>query len=133
MNPVDLASGVSAIGSPARNAGSTIQPGVGRLIGELDARRRWSDVRDGTLQRVVNHRAHPRFRPEFRDDADRFVFQADGSGSGTKRLVSTSISVSSSDSNRHPRATSAAQSVLFPDPGGAGITSARPARSTTAP
>src|SRR6185312_16954436 len=53
---------------------------------------------------------------------DRFL-RLIGRGIGTAFPLSTSISASSSDSSRHPRATSAAQSVLLPEPGGAGSSS----------
>jgi hypothetical protein len=55
-----------------------------------------------------------------------------GRGIGTILRVAMSMSASSSESSRHPRETSAAQSVLLPDPGGAGNSIARPARSITA-
>ena len=46
--------------------------------------------------------------------------------------VTRSTSVSSSDRSRQPRLTSPAQSVLLPEPGGAGRIAARPPFSITA-
>jgi len=62
---------------------------------------------------------------------DRFL-RLIGRGIGIALPLSMSISASSSDRRRQPRATSAAQSVLLPDPGGAGSNSARSSRSTIA-
>ena len=124
MNAVDFASGVSDIGSPARNVGSTIQPGIAVWSAALTLAGggcAWATEPfnvSGTMGLIGASRQNCAMR---RIDA---FLRLIGRGNGMIRRVSTSISASSSDRRRHPRATSAAQSVLLPDPGGAGMTSA---------
>ena len=70
--------------------------------------------------------------PRARTMSIEAFFRLIGRAMGRINPSAGDIRANSSESNRQPRCTRAAQSVLLPDPGSAASTNARPSRSTTA-